>query len=443
MSTDPLDVLLLCDDRRDIAATVQEHINSLAAFSQHRVRKLSILGELPRGLDLDHFDVVIIHYSLVLSRDSFISASSRTTLAQFRGLKAVFVQDEYRFVDATIAAMREVGVDVLFTCVPEPEIERVYSSEKLPGVTKVNVLTGYVPEHLLQRPVLPYAKRPIDVGYRARKVPAWLGQLGREKYEIGYFFRNAVAAEDLVLDISFREEDRLYGEDWLNFVGRCKAMLGVESGASVFDFTGEIQRRVEDHQRRNPGVTYEELKELYFAEVDGEIALNQISPRCFEAAALRTLLVMYEGEYSGRMQPWRHYIPLKKDHSNYSEVVTALADTERVNEIIEAAYREVACNPRNTFKAFVEKFDDAIASSFRIEQRALLPYLTDDEFEKLSTPGWRLRCRWIKRRIIESAYRFLFADLLGRARPETREKVHAWLRFFFRPIRALRSQLRS
>src|SRR6185437_3523665 len=263
MSTDPLDVLLLCDDRRDIAATVQEHINSLAAFSQHRVRKLSILGELPRGLDLDHFDVVIIHYSLVLSRDSFISASSRTTLAQFRGLKAVFVQDEYRFVDATIAAMREVGVGVLFTCVPEPEIERVYSSEKLPGVTKVNVLTGYVPEHLLQRPVLPYAKRPIDVGYRARKVPAWLGQLGREKYEIGYFFRNAVAAEDLVLDISFREEDRLYGEDWLNFVGRCKAMLGVESGASVFDFTGEIQRRVEDHQRRNPGVTYEELKELY------------------------------------------------------------------------------------------------------------------------------------------------------------------------------------
>ena len=104
---------------------------------------------------------------------------------QFRGLKAIFIQDEYRFVDATIAAMREIGIDVLFTCVPEPEIEKVYPSERLPGVTKVNVLTGYVPEHLLNKAVLAYQDRPIDVGYRARKVPAWLGELGREKYEIG------------------------------------------------------------------------------------------------------------------------------------------------------------------------------------------------------------------------------------------------------------------
>src|SRR5579871_544849 len=142
MSAPRLQILLLCDYRENIAATVREHIDSLIGFSAHRIRKVSILGDLPPRLDLDHFDAVVVHYSLIACHDSYVSAASRRALADFGGLKAIFIQDEYRFVDATIAAMREIGVDVLFTCVPAPEIEKVYPSERLPGVIKVNVLTG-------------------------------------------------------------------------------------------------------------------------------------------------------------------------------------------------------------------------------------------------------------------------------------------------------------
>jgi len=443
MSPKPLEILLLCDYRENIAATVREHIDSLIGFSRHHVRKVSILGDLPPRLDLDHFDVVIVHYSLIACHNSYVSAQARATLAAFRGLKAIFIQDEYRFVDATIAAMREIGIDLLFTCVPEPEIEKVYPQARLPGVTKVNVLTGYVPEHLLDRPVQPYAERPIAVGYRARKVPAWLGELGYEKYEIGRIFRDDAAQDGLVLDISFREEDRLYGDEWIEFVCRCRAMLGVESGASVFDFSGDIQRNVDDHVRRNPGVEFPVLKELYFADVDGKIGLNQISPRCFEAAALRTLLVMYEGDYSGRMQPWRHYVPLKKDHSNHAEVVAIIKDAARAGEIVEAAYRDVACNPQNTFRAFVAQFDEAVGTAFRPEQAASLARLDDREFERLSAPGWVARRRWVTRRIIETGYRFLFSTLLGHARPETRETIQGWLRYLLHPLRAVLAQLRS
>jgi hypothetical protein len=296
---------------------------------------------------------------------------------------------------------------------------------------------------LLKKAVRAYQDRPIDVGYRARKVPAWLGELGREKYEIGRIFRDDVADDGLALDISFREEDRLYGDRWIDFVCDCKAMLGVESGASVFDFTGGIQRSVESHARRNPGVDFQTLKELYFGDKEGKIALNQISPRCFEAAALRTLLVMYEGDYSGRMQPWRHYVPLKKDHSNHEEVVALLKDPKRATEIIETAYREVACNPDNTFSAFVAQFDGVVSAAFRPEQYAALPYLDDREFETLSTPGWVARRRWVTRHISESGYRLLFSTVLGRARPETREIVQAWLKFFLHPLRVVWAQLRS
>jgi hypothetical protein len=291
--------------------------------------------------------------------------------------------------------------------------------------------------------VQPYAERPVDVGYRARKVPSWLGELGREKYEIGRRFLKDASSDGLVLDISFREEDRLYGDDWINFVCRCKAMLGVESGASVFDFSGEIQRKVEEHERRNPGVAFRTLKQLYFDDSDGRIALNQISPRCFEAAALRTLLVMYEGDYSGRMQPWRHYVPLKKDHSNYAEVVRVLRDKDRASEIINTAYREVACNPQNMFRTFVAQFDEVVGKRFRPEQHAILPYLTDAEFAGLTVPDWGAHRRWITRRFVEGSYRFFFSTLLGTASPETREKLHAWLKFLLHPLRAVLAQLRS
>lgn len=427
--------MLLCDYRNDIASTVREHIDALATWSKHRIKKVSILGDLPPRLDLNHFDAILIHYSLIACHNKYVSASTRAALGKFRGLKAIFIQDEYRFVDATIAAMLEIGVDVLFTCVPPQEIEKVYPSSRLPGVMKVNVLTGYVPAHLLDRTVPPYSERPIDIGYRARRLPAWLGALGQEKYEIGRRFRNDAANDNLVLDISFREEDRLYGDEWVDFVCRCKAMLAVESGASVFDFDGSIQRNVENHIRREPGAVFCKLKDLYFAEVEGKIRLNQISPRCFEAAALRTLLIMYEGDYSGRMQPWRHYVPLRKDHSNHTEVVAILRDEARAQAIIEAAYREVACDPRNSFQALVTEFDTAMSSAFREDKKATLAALSVGEFAELSVPDYATRWRRMTRDAFDVLYRFFFSAVLGHARPETRDKVQSCLNSLIHPVR--------
>jgi hypothetical protein len=152
---------------------------------------------------------------------------------------------------------------------------------------------------------------------------------------------------------------------------------------------------------------------------------------------------MYEGEYSGRMQPWRHYVPLKKDHSNHAEVVAVLKDPMRASEMVETAYREVACNQRNTFRAFVFQFDEVIAKAFRSDQKAFLSHLDDWEFDELSAPGWGLRGRWAVRSLVEASYRFLFSTLLGRTKPETRETVHAWLKVLLHPLRVVWGQLRS
>jgi hypothetical protein len=151
--------------------------------------------------------------------------------------------------------------------VPQQEIEKVYSDKRLPNVRKVSVLTGYVSERLLTVPVIPIAERPIDIGYRGRELPAWLGRLGQDKSRIAIKVLKDAAKVGLKVDISTLEGDRIYGRKRIKFMQRCKAMLGVESGASVFDFTGQIQRAVEAHQHRDPSVDFETLHRLYFADL--------------------------------------------------------------------------------------------------------------------------------------------------------------------------------
>jgi hypothetical protein len=408
----PLELLLLCDTQRFLGATVQEHVDALARHSRHRVRPLRMLGDLPDGLDLARFDGVVIHYSLVACSDDYLSPATRARLAAFNGLKAIFIQDEYRHVDRTIAAMREIGVQLLFTIVPEREIEKIYPADRLPGVRKVPTLTGYVPEELVSRGVPAYAERPLDVGYRARKLPAWLGELGREKWLIGERFLADAQRYGLRCDISWREEDRLYGDAWVRFLVNCRAVLGAESGASVCDFTGDIQRQVEAHVRQAPQTSFEELRRLYFAAEDGRIRMNPISPRCFEAAAARTLMVLYEGEYAGILRRGEHYLALNKDHSNMDQVVAVIRDRQAAQEIIDRAYQDIACNPQYGFRRFAELADQTLSAVHQPGMARRLPAYDDRAFRDAGRPARSTRVRRAKRAGFTLVYRILFGRVL-------------------------------
>lgn len=354
-------LLLLCDFRPYEAATVIDHIEAIRVWSRYDAFVLPMFGDLPDELDLDAFDGLVVHYNVVMSNPAYLSPLARWRISQFQGVKAAFIQDEYRFVDRTVSVMRTLGIHVLFTCVPQDQIELVYPDVALPELKrKVTVLTGYVPQHLLSLPVAPYDDRTIDVGYRGRRLPAWLGGLAQEKTLIADRFAADAPAYGLAADISCREEDRLYGQAWIDFVSRSKAMLGVESGASVFDFDGSIEQVVSEYVSCHLDAPFEELHRLFLAGVDGRIRLNQISPRCFEAAALGTLMVLYPGDYSGILEPWRHYVPLQKDHSNMAEVVQAIHDRGTWVQITKAARQEVALNPRYSFRAMVETVDNGL-----------------------------------------------------------------------------------
>jgi hypothetical protein len=355
-------ILLLCDESRSHAANVLQHIEALATLSEHDVYRFNPVDrpDACRLLDLGEFDAVVIHYTISLVSSRYLPPPLPERLSRFKGLKVQFIQDEYRAVDSVTTAMRDLRIDVLYTCVPEPAAGQIYDS-RVPGVTRVFTLPGYVPDELMGRQVARAAERPVDVGYRGRDVPVWLGRLGREKTEIARAFLEHAAGQGLRCDISSREDDRIYGEDWNRFLALCRTTLGTESGASIVDFDGSLEALGKDYMARRPDATSHELERDLTGPYEGKVVINTASPRLFEAAALRTAMILFRGTYGGVVEPGRHYIPLEKDFSNVGEVVERVRDTAYLDELAECAYDDLVASGRYSLRAVVAELDALVA----------------------------------------------------------------------------------
>jgi hypothetical protein len=352
-------VLLLADDQKGHANTIHDHIQALRRHSQHRVELFNPRGvRRSRFLDIDAFDVLVIHYSLVLIDESYVSRDLRDAIAAFDGLKVQFLQDEYRWVDALTAEMRRIGINVLFSVVPADKWPLVYG-DRLPDTELVGTLTGYVPDRLIGATSPPIEQRAIDVGYRGRSLPFWLGRLAHEKVEIGRTFAARAAGTGLRVDIDWTESARIYGGRWNDFVASCRTMLASESGSSIVDHDGSVERAVRAYISQNPTASFEEVERDVIG-VHDDPAMSTASPRIFESAALRTAMVMFRGPYAGVVEPWTHYIPLEKDFSNFDEVVAHIRDTELLGALTNRAYDDLIASGRYSERAFAASFDDVL-----------------------------------------------------------------------------------
>lgn len=351
-------LLLLCNRPAPgaNAATITEHLDAFGHMPGWKVWELSMLGDIAHSIDLERFDAVGIHYTLHLSDPDhhFLSSAAVQRLSAFRGLKCVWLHDEYRRVHQVVQILAQMGVHVIFSLAEGQTLRALYPAEALPGVRLETVLAGYLSRAWLEQHTPQMQDRAVEVGYRARRPPYWLGQLGQEKIHIGLDFAANATAASLRQDISVEEHDRLYGEAWIRFLANCRTVLCVESGASVVDFTGEIEQQVEAACEADRALTFEQARQRFFADVDGRYAIHPISPRVLEAAAMRCVMVAFPGQYSGLMQPWRHYIPLQKDFSNVAEVVAAVRDTALLQRIAQQAWEDLACEPAHTYEAFAQ-----------------------------------------------------------------------------------------
>ena len=373
-----LSILLLCDDDHNHANTVLDHIRAFTDLSRHEVHAFNCRGLIMgcKFLNFDDFDVVVIHYSIFIISDYYIHPDLREKLRRFQGLKIQFIQDDYRRIDEFSAMMRYIGIHILFTLYPTALIAKVWDECRLPGVAKISTLAGYVPYRLVDFKAPPLDSRPLDIGYRARKLPYWLGQFSQEKFWIGQGVLSLAEKYGLRCDISWREEDRIYGQKWYKFISSCKATLGTESGASIADFDGSVERLVQKYLELHPDVEFFEVQRKILKPYENNVAIKVISPRMFEAIAMRTALILFPGEYSGILKPWVHYIPLEKDFSNIAEVVDKLRDIAFLQALIERAYEDIIASDRYSFRRFISEFDEVVTKyGTALEKRRKLGFL--------------------------------------------------------------------
>ena len=129
----------------------------------------------------------------------------------------------------------------------------------------------------------PDAERDIDVGYRGRPLQPFMGSGSLEKVEIGERFKELAAATALRADIDTSERGRIYGDDWYRFLGRCRAVLGVESGTSYLDLEDEVYRDYRARLADGRPVTLEAL----LAGAAGAMGSQLLVPHD-QSAALRS-----------------------------------------------------------------------------------------------------------------------------------------------------------
>ena len=338
---DKPNILFLANTAHHTSA-VTDHINAVTSQSRIHWHIINpIVCKTLDKIDFSLFDVIGVHYSIKPYDNYYLSQKLKNKIASFKGAKFIFLQDEYQKVNQVQDFLCMLGFDVLFTLVDNKLVNKAYPDPRLATLKKITVLTGYVRESMKSIISPSINTRSIDVSYRGREYAYWLGSLASEKQTIANEFIKRTQGQNLVLDISVKESDRVYGEAWLQLLMNSKAVLGTESGASIWDFDGTIQQQtnqyLRQHKKANFYLVYEDLLKKY----EGYIRYNTISPRVFEAAATRTPMIMFPGEYSGICKPDKHYIMLEKNFSNLDEVLSKLKNIDYLQEIADTAYNDL------------------------------------------------------------------------------------------------------
>lgn len=365
--TVPAVLLLYSRGFSPYASTVLEHVNAFPKHSRFGFVKVNTSMGFPSWLTRTHFNAIVLHYSLFGTYPYSMDGHFYDYLGRSRSsYKIVFFQDEYRFCRERFQFIQDYKVDCVYSLADPAVAHAIYTLRG--GVPTVRYThPGYVDDGLINSAARRHRSdqvRSIDVGYRARAIPYYLGEHGQEKTVIAAGFVDRAKESGLVLDISCDPAQRIYGDAWHDFLANCRGCLGVEGGASVIDLEGEVYAAWKRHVAENPALSFREFKRKasrVLAKWERAVPYYQITPRHFEAAAFRVCQILFEGGYSGILKPMVHYIPLKKDFSNFDEALKRFKDPATRRDLTEKAYRDLIHSGRYSYKRFIRSFDKELA----------------------------------------------------------------------------------
>lgn len=317
---------------------LREHVYALqTSHPEHTYVYHDVSLPVPGYIKEAPFEAIILDVTLLCARWDSSRFFDRVMqdcdfVRESRAVKLAFPQDEYDCNEILDEWMVDWDVDIVFSVIAS-NWDVLYPQFHRRGRIELG-FTGYVDDALLELDPRPFAERSIDVGYRARKLLPYFGRIGQIKWTIGRDVERLAQAAGLRTDIRLGESGTLFGRAWRDFLNDSKFTLGANSGSSMLDPRGEIQERVRKYVLDHPNASFTEVEHECFPGVDMKYQFTAISPRVLEAGVLGSCQVLVEGDYSGIVKPWEHYIPIKPDASDFDRVLAAMQDAELVDRLI-------------------------------------------------------------------------------------------------------------
>ena len=374
------------------ASTIMEHVESFSRYSKYKVWPLNVAYGFPSGLRELEFSAVIMHYSLFGSYPYALSEKFLRYIESLsESLKIAFFQDEMHYCKQRFGIINRLAIDIIYSLLDPKYFDEVYLKNTV-AKSVLPCLTGYVCDQLIEKSLRferPFHLRNIDVGYRARQLPFYMGRGAQEKSDIANKFIEHSRHLKLQIDIKLNEEDRIYCDNWHRFMANCRFMLGVESGTSIFDLTGQIQLQVRQHLERYPEATFSQVESEILEPYEEKINYRAISPRIFECAALRTCMILFRGKYQNILVADSHYIPLDKDFSNFEEVISKMGDVELVKGITDRAYQDLINSGDYSYSNFIQSFDNQVFSRLTVAE---VPVEDPAQIDRLLARDFMYRC---------------------------------------------------
>jgi hypothetical protein len=316
-------------------------------------RTFADLMAVARQLLAGRFDAIVLLHS-VFSNQQNLRGFLMWAVAACRVPKVFFIGNEYKHMPEKIRFCRRLGVDLLIT---QSNDERVYSLYQNALGCEVACVpnTGIDPN--VFRPIIPLKLRQIDIGYRSYASTWYLGN--DEKSAIADWFLANSPRLGVKVDVSLSSADRFDAPGYAGFLNRCRGQIGTEAGGDYFELTDRTRKLVNAYINQHPSATWPEIKSLFFDSYGPSIPMRIISGRQVEAAACKTVQILFEGRYNDYLSPDQHYIPLKKDFSNVGEAMEKLADADYCKRITDNAF-EIAM-AELTYDKLILRFGDALS----------------------------------------------------------------------------------
>lgn len=340
------------------------------AFGRHLrgvdVEYLNIFGVRASREIGNDYDLAILTTDLlgVRSAPCWLDVQKRLVRLTRRIDKVVmFPQDDYTYSERLDSLASVLGVFQIWTPI-SADLEKLYPKSMGGGIALKKTLTGYIEGGYKEKYLSfcrPFRDRSVDLGQRVRFLPPQFGALGHRKAELAMEFAEKAAQKGFKVDVSTNEEDTLYGDEWLRFLGNSKFTISRKGGASLADTRNSMGLSVIyfDGLLPNAKPWLRDLLTCRFGVKSGKFSAE--SPRLFEAAALGVCQILEDDEYlDGALRPWVHYLPLKPDFSNVEEILNFMGDEEKCAAIAAAAKSELIDSGKYTYASFLSQFQSDV-----------------------------------------------------------------------------------